>query len=387
MRSFLTEEFATRQIPFLRPTPPRLSEHIEELRQLEESGQYSNFGPVNTRFEQALREKIFHNTGAVTSVANATLGLMLAIKAVTGDELRNRYALMPSFTFAATAQAALWAGLQPVFCDIDPYTWLPDKACEAKLIEQFGDQIAVVIPYATFGANLDLEYYETLGLPVVVDAAASLGTLGADGRGFGTGCKHPIVYSLHATKTFSTSEGGVVYCEDDRIIKVIREMSNFGFGEPRIATMLGLNAKMSEIGALSAILKLNDLTIAVQRRLALFERYKSAGLPLTFQASTTTLQAHQFVPVLLPTTPSINPEVAKAYLSDLGIGTAAYFRPHLAQHPYFLTRSIAGSLQVTEDVSSRVISLPLSEAMTFEEVDYVCGALRDCIETPSRSQQ
>ena len=88
MRSFLTEEFATRQIPFLRPTPPRLSEHIEELRQLEESGQYSNFGPVNTRFEQALREKIFHNTGAVTSVANATLGLMLAIKAVTGDELR-----------------------------------------------------------------------------------------------------------------------------------------------------------------------------------------------------------------------------------------------------------------------------------------------------------
>ena len=89
----MTEKITKRQIPFLRPTPPRLSEHIDELRALEQSGQYSNFGPVNTRFEQEIRQKLFHNTGAVTSVANATLGLMLAIKAVTGDEIGRRYAL------------------------------------------------------------------------------------------------------------------------------------------------------------------------------------------------------------------------------------------------------------------------------------------------------
>lgn len=382
----MTEKITKRQIPFLRPTPPRLSEHIDELRALEQSGQYSNFGPVNTRFEQEIRQRLFHNTGAVTSVANATLGLMLAIKAVTSDEIGKRYALMPSYTFAATAQAALWAGLQPLFCDIDPETWLPDKESERELIARFGSKIAVLVPYATFGAALDLDYYQSLGIPIVVDAAASLGSLGPDGLGFGTGCRYPVVYSLHATKTFSTSEGGVVYSADENIISRIREMSNFGFGTPRIATMPGLNAKMAEVSALLALLKLNDLEGAVKKRSALFERYLTADLPLAFQARTTALQAHQFVPALLPVSQSVNSEIIRTELNEIGIGTAAYFRPHLAEHPYFITRSIGDSLRVTQNVSSRTISLPLSEDMSFDDVDYVCSALRKILMNPSGRQ-
>lgn len=382
----MIEKTEKRQIPFLRPSPPRLSEHIDELREIEVSGQYSNFGPVNTRFEQEVRQKVFHNTGAVTSVANATLGLMLAIKAVIGDETAGRYALMPSYTFAATAQAALWAGLQPLFCDIDPETWLPSKESEKELIARFGRDIAVVMPYATFGAALDLDYYQSLGVPIIVDAAASLGSLGSDGQGFGTGCRYPIVYSLHATKTFSTSEGGIVYCANNHIISRIRKMSNFGFGIPRTATMPGLNAKMTEIGALLALLKLRDLDAAVKQRTALFERYMAAELPLTFQERTTDLQAHQFVPALLPAYQSGSSEKIRTQLGEMGIGTAAYFRPHLSEHPYFATRSIAGSLRVTQNVSSRTISLPLSEAMSYDDVDYVCDALRKILADSSKRQ-
>ncbi len=108
-------------IPLIRPRPPRLSEAADALRSIEDHGIFSNFGPVNTRFEEDLTERMFGGTGGCVTVCNATIGLMLAIRNATeGQKPRQRYALMPSFTFAATAQAALWCGLTPLLCDIDP---------------------------------------------------------------------------------------------------------------------------------------------------------------------------------------------------------------------------------------------------------------------------
>ncbi len=188
------------------------------------------------------------------TVANATLGLMLAIKRAVGWNPRARYALMPSFTFAAGAQAALWCGLTPLFCDIDAETWLPSAAAEDELLAKYGGEIAVMVPNATFGNCLDLERYHAIsasrGIPLVVDAAAALGSLDAEGEPFGIGGTHPLVFSMHATKAFATAEGGLVYCADRQVIADIRAMGNFGFGEPRAATMPGLNSKMSEVCAL-----------------------------------------------------------------------------------------------------------------------------------------
>ncbi len=225
-------------IPLMRPDPPRLSEHVAELARIEELGVYSNYGPLNTRFEQELCAKIFGEGGCL-AVCNATTGLMMAIREVLDEDRppTRRYALMPSFTFAATAHAALWCGLTPLLCDIDPETWLPDPASEEALLQRYRGQIAVVIPYATFGNNLDLGRYQDLSerydVPVVVDAAGSLGSLDERGRGFGTGFAWPIVFSLHATKAFSVGEGGVIYSADSERIRRLRSMGCFGFEESR----------------------------------------------------------------------------------------------------------------------------------------------------------
>src|SRR5580698_4252213 len=137
-------------IPLVRPAPPQLSLAVEELRSLEESGIFSNFGPVNTRFEQEMLERFFGGEGACTTVCNATIGLMLAIKDAVGEAVgeqpAGQFALMPSFTFAATAHAALWCGLTPLLCDIDRETWLPDATAENVLLERYGDEIAVIVP-------------------------------------------------------------------------------------------------------------------------------------------------------------------------------------------------------------------------------------------------
>ena len=145
------------KIPLLRPAPPPLSLAVAELKALEQSGIFSNFGPVNTLFEQEMLARFFGGEGACTTVCNATIGLMLAIKEAVGDTAPGQYALMPSFTFAATAQAALWCGLTPLLCDIHPANWAADPAAESELLTRYAGKIAVVIPYATFGIADDRE--------------------------------------------------------------------------------------------------------------------------------------------------------------------------------------------------------------------------------------
>src|ERR1700710_1208113 len=126
----------TEKIPFLKPNPPKLSELLEQLADIEASNIFSNYGPVNTLLEASLTREFFGGRGACVTVCNATIGLMLAIRMAIGvaRDKNRHYALMPSFTFAATAHAAIWAGLTPLLCDIEPDTWLASASAEKKLL-------------------------------------------------------------------------------------------------------------------------------------------------------------------------------------------------------------------------------------------------------------
>jgi dTDP-4-amino-4,6-dideoxygalactose transaminase len=366
------------KIPFLRPSPPPLSQAIDRLQEIESSGVYSNFGPKNSELEQQLLATFFAGRGRCATVCNATIALMLALKTVAEDSPpQRRYALMPSFTFAATAHAALWAGLTPIFCDIEPDTWLPCARSETRILEQYGAEVAAIVPYATFGAALDLDRYVALSkrfdTPVVVDAAASLGTLDPAGSGFGTGFPFPVVFSMHVTKTFASTEAAVVYADDAGLVARLQTMSNFGFGEARHATMAGLNGKLSEVAALAALLRLDGFGQIVDRRRELYEHYRERLTGFAFQRPTAHRQAHQFVPVLTPRGADV--EAVSAALSAAGIGHAAYFRPHLAGQSYFQKTCIAPPTPVTDDVSARALALPLYDGMTEAEIDTICDVL------------
>jgi dTDP-4-amino-4,6-dideoxygalactose transaminase len=377
-------------IPLMRPNPPRLSQAASLLTAIEDSGTFSNFGPVNTRFETEIRDRLFGGTGACLTVCNATIGLMLAISEATiAKTRRQRYALMPSFTFAATAQAALWCGLTPLLCDIDPLTWAPSAESEAKLLDRYQDQIAIMLPYATFGYDIDLARYQALGaasgVPVVVDAAASLGTRSAGGQGFGAGFAGSLVYSMHATKSFAVGEGGLIHSADPERIARLRAMANFGFGQPRQATMLGMNAKLGEVSALTALLRLQDYDDVVRHRDVLMQRYRSRMPWMRFQPDTPQIQAHQFVPAMLPRAVAPRRALLQARMRDAGIGVATYFDPHLAEQPYIAAKSRCGDLRVTQDVAKRMVSLPLYDSMTLDDVDEVAECLWDAMAPRARA--
>ena len=341
---------------------------------------------ANALFECRLVEDHFDGVGACVTVNNATTGLMLAIREVLGErpQVWRKYALMPSFTDAAAAQAALWCGLTPLLCDVDPETWLPSVEAEETLLRSYAGQIAVVMPSATFGNNLDLERYAQIArrqrVPVVVDAAASLGSESARGQAFGKGFEWPIVFSMHASTAFSTAEGGVMYCADRERLDRIRQMSCFGLDESGCATMAGLNARLPEAGARAALVQLDELPSVLAHQAELVEAY-ARELPeeLAAQRLCGAIQARGFVPVLLPESQKHRRGQIIEHMSEHGVRVGTHFSPHLAEQPYLQRHSVLGPLGTTEDLASRILTLPLLRDMTTEDVRLIARTLAQAL--------
>ncbi|TPG13471.1 aminotransferase DegT [Sphingomonas koreensis] len=353
--------------PLIAPRPPKLSEHVEALRRVEDSGIYSNNGPEVRAFEAEVTEKLFGGTGACLAVANATLGLMIAIRHAALD--RKGLALMPSLTFAATAQAAEWAGLTPLIADVDPYDWSTDPRAEEHLLARYGSRIAVLLPYATFGNAIDLDRYAWLqrrhDVGVVIDAAASLGTIDDAGRGFGSGAPFTTVFSMHATKTFAVAEGGLIHSGNASVIDALRAMTNFGFEAGRSATLPGINAKLPEVIAVMARAKLAEIDAVCDHRAAIEHAYRDAlGDAFQLQKVAGRRRASQFMPVLLPAALAPQRAAIVAALGEAGIGCGQYFSPHLAEQPWIREASLIEPTPVSDAVAGRMLSLPITDAMT-----------------------
>lgn len=372
------------EFPLIAPRPPRLSEQMEGLKRIEASGQFSNNGPEVRALEAEMVARLFDGRGAALAVGNATLGLMIAMRQAAGLHPRpGTLAMMPAMTFAATAQAAIWAGLTPLIVDIDPQDWTADAAEEERMLAQHGGRIGVVVPYATFGTLIDLDRYAWLArryeVGVVIDAAASLGTLDEAGRGFGTGAPFALVYSMHATKTFSVGEGGLVYSGDADRIDQLRAMVNFGFESGRNATLPGINAKMPEILGLMARSKLAELDTICDARAALDREYRAALTGLTCQHGTARRQATQFMPVLLPPELASRRAAVAEVLAADGVGTGQYFSPHLGEQTLFRDTALIEATPVADDVSARMLSLPITDAMRPGDATIVAGRLMSAI--------
>ncbi len=366
-------------IPFLRPKVISHVHYLDFLSQMEDSRLYSNYGPLNSLFEDRVVNEVFEHTGAVVTVNNATSGLMLAISQCKRPQAR--YALMPSFTFAATPLAALWCGLEPYFVDISQDDWCMNENLLDELIESLGEQVAVVVPYATFGTYMDLTYYQKLhdaGIPVVVDAAASFGTIGENGH-FGKGFTGNIVFSFHATKAFGIGEGGLVYSGNQQSIQHIRQAGNFGFSNSRESIFQGMNSKISEFTAAVALATLDEYPQKKAARqqiyglyLQHFTRLKMFEEGWVVQESEGSIP-HQFFSVLCPED-ELNINIAE-WLASHQIESRTYFSPACHQHRLFSCYS-SKTLQVTERICERILSLPLWEEMKEDDVEMITERLR-----------
>ena len=354
-----------RPLPLIAPNPPRLSAMSEALARVEASGVYSNNGPEVRAFEAEATARLWGGHGASLAVTNATLGLMIALKEVAPD---GGYAVMPALTFAATAQAALWAGLTPLIVDVDPDDWSAAAPAEEAALTTHGHRITAMLPYATFGDAIDLTryvaYQQRHGVGVVIDAASSLGTLDEAGTGFGADAPFAVVGSMHATKTFAVAEGGLIHSGDLQLIARLRAMANFGFEEGRSATLPGLNAKLPEVLAVAARAKLREIDAISDARAAIEGAYREGLSGFQLQRVRGRRRAMQFMPVLLPAHLADRRERVAVALAEVGIGSGAYFSPHLGQQPLFRRTALIEPTPVADMLAARMMSLPITDAMT-----------------------
>lgn len=355
------------RIPFLKPNLVPSESYKAYLDSIDQNNIYSNFGPLNSLFEHRIVDEWFDGIGAASTVANATLGLITAVS--NGKRAKGRFALMPSFTFAATPLAAMWCGLEPYFVDIREGDLCMDTDLLRETVEKLGDDVAVVVPYAAFGTNIDLSVYRSLqesGIPVIVDAAASFGAHGPQGQ-FGKGFPGAVIFSFHATKTFGIGEGGMVYSNESSLVDEVRLLSNFGFSEERVSVAMGLNAKLSEYAAAVGLATLDIFPKKVSRRQEIhgwyLKLFQNSGLfdrgweVQKYEGSV----PFQFMTVLCPEGQTNTDYMAE--LSRSNIESRAYFAPSCHQQPRFESAART-TMTVTERISRRVISLPMWDAIT-----------------------
>ncbi|HTV29774.1 MAG TPA: DegT/DnrJ/EryC1/StrS family aminotransferase [Xanthobacteraceae bacterium] len=230
-------------IPVLRPRLPTAERLAPYLAAIDRAQYYSNFGPQTRALETRLASHFGLAGETVTTVANATLGLALALGAQGASP--GALCAMPAWTFVASANAAVLAGLTPYFIDVDPATWALDPLAVAEEIARAPATVGAVMVVAPFGQPIDYaawdEVKRRIGLPIVIDAAAAFDSLQAG--------ETPAVASLHATKVVGVGEGGFVASRDAALIRAVRQRSNFGFAADRSAALPGLNAKLSEYHA------------------------------------------------------------------------------------------------------------------------------------------
>ena len=253
------------RLHLLRPTLPSFADLEPRLRELYTSGIVTK-GPILADYERALAEHL--GVRHALAVSSCTAGLMLVF-----DRYRGADVVLPSFTFMATAMAAVWAGLEPVFADIDPDTWcLSPAAADAAVTAD----TALVAPVHVFGNPADTAAFDALGrrrrLPIVYDAAHGFGAL-SDGAPVGRqGLAQ--VFSTSPTKLLITGEGGVVATDDDALaerVVVGREYGNPGTYDLRFA---GLNARLPEASAVLGLEGLALLEREAERRNALAAVYR-----------------------------------------------------------------------------------------------------------------
>ncbi|MBY0291209.1 MAG: DegT/DnrJ/EryC1/StrS family aminotransferase [Mycobacteriaceae bacterium] len=368
------------EIPFIRPNFPKADELVKEIDEIVSSNWYTNFGPKERKFARALGAYLGHDLHVAT-FANGTFALIAALHTAIGPGGRDRYLLMPSFTFIAVAQAALWTGYRPWFIDIDPDTWQPDVQSAGAVLQGFRDRIAGILLPNVFGVgNPQVGSWEDLArewnLPIVIDSAAGFGSEYSEGDRLGSYgfCE---IFSFHATKPFAIGEGGALVSRDARLVEQARQFGDFGFAG-RESTQLGMNGKLPEISAAIGLVELAGLDDRLASRRMVLERYRAelGCVGLEFQSNADRSS------VCFASVCCESADHKAAILKSLGqdaIRAHDYYNPPQHLHPYLVASpelSRSTDLAVTADVCSRIVSLPVHHYMASDDVLRVVAAVR-----------
>lgn len=362
----------------------RLGRRIDEaILRVIDHGKFI-MGPEVAELEEQLA--VFCGAKHVLSCANGTDALGLALMAKNLD--RGQAVLVPSFTFAATAEVVAWFDAVPVFVDVCEDTFNMDPASlEAGIItaRRLGLEPAGVITVDLFGMPAD--YDEILAIAaahrlwVVCDAAQGFGAT-YKGRNVGTLGDITTTSFFPAKPLGCYGDGGAVFTDDDEAAAVLRSLRVHGQGSDKYDNVrIGMNARLDTIQAavLSAKLAIFADEIAVRDRVAARYCEMLADAVTVPEVPPGLSSVWAQYTVRLP--PGRDRDHVAARLKAYGIPTAVYYaRPLHRQTAYRDYPSAGNGLPVSERLAEEVLSLPMHPYLSPRDQDRIVRSLREALD-------
>lgn len=359
-------------LQIVRPVFPDAHSFLAPLQAALASGQVTNGGHWVSEFERQLSEYL----GVPTLVfCNGQMALMTMLRA---GGVESGEVIVPSFTFPATPHAVRWCGAEPIFADIaaDGSLCLDPDDVERKVTSR----TVAILGVDAYGIACDYarltEIGRRHGLKVVFDSAPSFGTR-VDG-GLVGGFGDAQMFSFHATKAFTTMEGGCLCTHDPEIFARAKAIRNFGQMADGDCDEPGINAKLTEVCALIGIEQLKSFEQAAltRRRAVARMREGLSQLPGLTVASAPDNQEPiwLYLPVFIDEREfGLGRDAAAAALAAENLHVRKYYSPpchHM--RAYGVSREV--SLPRTEAGAYTVLALPVYNDMTEGECDAIVQA-------------
>jgi len=347
-------------VPVLRPQLPRADRLLPYLHRIDATRVYSNHGPLSLELERRLCQHFRLPAGGLVSASSGTTALVGAILASAGrPDPKRPFALVPAFTFIATAAAVEQCGYRSFLADVDADTWMLDPERLAK--HPSLGRIALVVAVAPFGRPVPQAPWRIFsaktGIPVVIDGAASFaGIADAPEKFLGA---IPVAISFHATKSFATGEGGAVASTDIDLARRTTRALNFGVHIVRDCRAASTNGKMSEYHAAVGLAEFDGWADKLQAYAAVADSYRKrmaeAGLSGRFYSAPDIAPSY----ALYRCATGAEADRVKDALHRRGIDFRLWYGAGLQNQTYYadLPRE---SLEVTESLAPRILGLPVA---------------------------
>lgn len=353
-------------IPVTKPFLPPQEEYAKYLNGIWQRQWLTNMGPLASELEMELKKHL--NLKHLLFVTNGTVALQIAIKAlnITGEIITT------PFSFVATTSSIVWEGCTPVFVDIDPQSLNIDPS---KIEAAITPNTQAILATHVYGNPCDVEAIEIIAkkhnLKVIYDGAHAFGVKVNGKSIFEYG--DISTCSLHATKLYHSTEGGLVITNCPDTLKKMAYIRNFGISGFDTFAELGINGKNSEFHAAMGLANLKFVEAIHNKRKELTQTYiqNLKGIKAFFPVWHKKSQPnYAYFPMVLESEELLLK--IKDSLDKTEIFTRRYFYPSLANALPYVT---AVAMPVTEDVAKRVLCLPLYFDLTVEEVHLICRTI------------
>ncbi|NLD47928.1 MAG: DegT/DnrJ/EryC1/StrS family aminotransferase [Clostridiaceae bacterium] len=366
-----------KKIYVTQPSLPPLEEFIEYLKQIWQSKILTNSGPFHRQFEKELADYL--GVKYISLFANGTLALVTALKVlkITGEVITT------PFSFVATTNSLWWNNIKPVFVDIEPdYFTLDTGKIEAAITPQ----TKAILPVHIYGNPCRIDEIQKIAdkyeLKIIYDAAHAFGVHfnGISLLNYGD----LSTLSFHATKSYTTMEGGAIVCHEEQTKQKIDFLKNFGFAGETNVVLPGINSKMNEMQAALGILQLKYHRKNIEKRRNIAEIYKNdlsqiEGVDCLRVDDCISNYNFSYFPIFVD-----EKQYGKSrdelyyHLRNNNIFCRRYFYPLISDFPTYRNLPSANNenLPIAKKISEKVICLPIYPDLDLLSINRILNLIK-----------